>query len=555
MRSEDGRYAISCTGSIYNHTLLREELAAKGCIFRTASDAESVLYAFAAWNEGCLARLRGMFAFAIADFQEEYVFLARDQFGVKPLQYRVEPGCFAFSSELPPLARMEGFASPEIDPASMAQFFRYQYIASPNSIYKNIRKLPPAHAMRVNFDGQASALRRYHSFSFQSARNSFSDAMRDTEILTRNAVTDAALSNAPIGVFLSGGIDSTLVATYLAKFVSRDIPAFTIAFKEHAYSELEHAQEAASRLGLKLDAAYVEAPALDKLPRILSCYGEPYGDSSVLPTWHVAELARKHVAVALSGDGGDELFGGYHSYAAWLPASRGSHVRNALRAALRLQPRTVLRHLRLLNQEAPRTVEFWHNFIQYYAPDAIKGLLLPPYRNYAHELAAAFAAMSGREKECGALDLVQYLDLNTYMPECCLPKVGVTSIQHNLEVRPALLDTRILELATSLPESFRYRPDEGGKRIFKRLLLQEGFRREFVHRRKQGFGIPVDQWFYKGGHARALLQDLLQTHRQDMAAILRLDVVEHMLRQHSPSAPIGNKLWLVLACACWMHTR
>lgn len=554
MRSEDDRYAIVFNGEIYNHLELRRELEGLGYVFRTTCDTETLLYAYAAWGEACLRRLHGMFAFAIADFGSREVFLARDPFGIKPLYYRMESG-FAFSSELPPLAALSELPAPEVDASAVAQFFRYQYIASPRTIYASIRKLPPASCMRVGFDGQPVETHVFFDCPFKAEIRNHTAALQETDRLIRQAVIANTLSDVPIGVYLSGGIDSTLVAMNLAKSVSRAIPAFTIAFREEGYSELPYAQEAARHLGLKLHVEYVESLDLDRLPAILAPYGEPYGDSSVLPTWHVAQLARRHVTVVLSGDGGDELFGGYNSYANWL-AGRSFHpLLDAAKAALHLKPRATARHLlRALGRHGDRVAR-WHNHIQYYTPEHIAALLQPPFSEHAPRMADAFEQARSVVAASGDLDVSQYLDLHTYLPECILPKVDITSMQHSLEVRPALLDTGILRHACRLPQDMRYQPACGGKVLLKEILLQEGFSRDFVYRRKQGFGIPVNQWFARGGKARTLLEDMLSTHADTLSQYLVRPSVDAILANHDAGDMQGGRLWLLLAFSLWVDSR
>lgn len=554
MRSADGRHVIVFNGEIYNHLELRPELEARGHTFRTTCDTETLLCAYATWGAACLERLHGMFAFAVADFERREIFLARDPFGIKPLYYRTDSG-FAFSSELPPLSGLPGFPAPEVDTAAVAQFFRYQYIASPRTIFASIRKLPPAHCMRVDFQGQIQETRVYFDCRFKADIHDHATALQETDRLIGRAVVANTLSDVPVGVYLSGGIDSTLVAMNLARSVSRDIPAFTIAFREEGYSELPYAQEAAQLLGLKLNVEYVESPDMDKLPAILAPYGEPYGDSSVLPTWHVAQLARRHVTVVLSGDGGDELFGGYNSYVGWLAGKSFHPLRDAIKAAVHLKPRTTARHLlRALGWHGDRVAR-WHNHIQYNPPTRIEALLQPPYRQHAHDMAAGFEQARETIATFGDLDTSQYLDLHTYLPECILPKVDITSMQHSLEVRPALLDTAILRHACRLPQHMRYNPEYGGKLMLKEILLREGFSRDFVYRRKQGFGIPVHQWFDRGGKARALLEDMLSTHTVALSRYLVRSSVDDLLARHDSGDRQGGPLWLLLAFSLWIDNQ
>lgn len=555
MASSDSRYLITYNGEIYNHQQIRQQLRSAGYFFDTNSDTETLLYAFAAWGTDCLTKLKGMFAFAIADFQNRQVFLARDTFGIKPLCYRIEPGVFAFSSEIPPLADMSCFPAPTVNESSVSQFFRYQYISAPNSIYDNIYKLPPAHAMRVNFEGDIESIWRYKEYTFTPEIFDFDSAVSQTKTLVSDAVLSNTMSDVPVGVFLSGGIDSTLVAMNLVQNYDINIPAFTITFEENDFSELPYAKYAANHLGLKLTIESISNFSLESLPEILSFYGEPFGDSSALPTWHVAKLARQQVSVALSGDGGDELFGGYQSHAAWLLRSQENHFLRLIESLFTLRAKNFFHYLQLLLHRPQLSVNYWHQFIQYNSPKEIENLLTPPYAKHGNEMADGFKYMCDKEVNTQLLDFVQLLDMNTYLPECILAKVDIASMQHGLEVRPALLDSDLLEFALRLAPSCRFNNQYKGKAVLKQILLDSGFSKDFVFREKHGFSIPVDHWFLKGGKAYKLLKDLIYTYKTEAEQFLNLRYVEKLLSRHSLEKPCGSKLWLILAFLCWIANQ
>jgi asparagine synthase (glutamine-hydrolysing) len=310
MRSHDGQLCVTHNGEIYNLPELRLELSNKGHEFRSNSDTEVLFAAYREWGTDCLVRFRGMYAFALVDFEHEEVFLARDLFGQKPLFYRSSSGCFAFASTLPALVDLPPLPSLSIDPEAICLFFSYQYIPHPHTIYLETRKLPPGTALVVNFDGEIKRQWKHSEFSFSSPyRFQLKDTLDEADATLYETVRLYSHVDVPIGVLLSGGIDSTLISLYLARTSGREIPAFTMAFKEEEYSELEHASAAAEDLGLKLHISMMEESKIDCLGDILSHYGEPYGDSSVFPTWHIFQTARDQVKVVLSGDGGDELFG------------------------------------------------------------------------------------------------------------------------------------------------------------------------------------------------------------------------------------------------------
>ncbi|WP_297672424.1 asparagine synthetase B, partial [uncultured Desulfovibrio sp.] len=476
-------------------------------------------------------------------------------FGIKPLLYRTD-GLFAFSSELPPLAALACLPQPGVDASALAQFFRYQYIAAPRTIYKDIRKLPPAHCMLVDFSGGIKKIWQYHAFHFAPAAIGHDEALAATERVIQSTVAASTVADVPIGVYLSGGIDSTLMALCLTRVVGRSIPAFTIAFREEGFSELPFAQRAAQHLGLNLHEEYVESMARDKLPDILAPYGEPFGDSSVLPTWHLAQLTRRHVKVVFSGDGGDELFGGYSSYAHWLTELRRRNLSGAMRAAMTFRPKEALRCLRSVWRRSKRDVDTWHRFMECNTPKAVARLLTPDFRSHAGDMADVFSSVKGHERDFASdLDMAQYLDIRTYLPEDILYKVDVTSMQHSLEARPAFLSPDVLAHACRLPEECRRQEAGGGKVMLKELLLEAGFPPSFVHRRKQGFAIPVNAWFTRKGAARALLMDMLATHGREMAAYIDLRNVQELLARHDASPRNGEQCWLVLAFALWLESR
>ncbi|MDL2317442.1 asparagine synthase (glutamine-hydrolyzing) [Desulfovibrio sp. OttesenSCG-928-A18] len=554
MTSVCGRYTICYNGEVYNHVELRKQLSEAGFAFRTRSDTETLMQAYAAWGKDCLLRLEGMFAFAIVDLEKRELFICRDLFGIKPLFYRIDKGGFLFSSELPPLLSPL-LPAPDINPAAPALFFRYQYVPAPHTIYKDIYKLPAAHWMRVDFEGNILDIEAYGDFSFKPESMTRAEAVELADTVIEKSVAISTRSDVPVGIFLSGGIDSTLVAMNVVKTLGTEIPAFTIAFKEDAYSELEYARVAAKVLGLKLHAAYVGEPDLDKLGNILSFYGEPFGDASVLPTWHVSRLAREHCTVAMSGDGGDELFGGYNNYIAWLKAVQGNHLTGMLRSYLTLNFKEGRYHKKQLKRGARKSVEYWHRFFQINSPEQLGLLLRPPFAGFANSIAPAMEPFKGKEKDFADLDLVQTLDCLTTQADAVLQKVDRASMQHSLEVRPPLLTASVLRMALSLPVEHRLSPEERGKAVLKEILLKKGFDRSFIFRRKQGFGIPVRLWFLKGRKARTMLEELLLQSGKELDQFIDVGHVRKMLDKHSEKYNFASELWMVMAFAHWLTGR
>lgn len=546
--SRDRRFAIVFNGEIYNFRELKKELQCAGYKFITNSDTEVLLYAYIEWKEKCLSRLNGMFAFAILDNKLKKIFLARDAFGIKPLFYRIGD-YFAFSSELPPLVTLFS-EPPSINPLSVALFFKYQYIPSPYTIYNNIYKLIPGHYMYIDFDG--TILNEDVFFEFKQYKESNTNENiffnKAKEILS-HSIAEKIYSDVSIGVFLSGGIDSTIVALFLTRVLGNNIPAFTIDFNEHNYSELSYAKLAAKKLGVHLHTDIVDSSCIDNLPQILHAYGEPYGDSSVLPTWYLSKLARSNVKVALSGDGCDELFAGYSTYKIFID-SQPINIAKRILSFKDITPRLCYQFLKSLPLFFQGKNEFWHSLINYYSEQSLKDLLEENLEKFSNATAPRLKSFDNMS----ALSFAQLCDLQSYLPDCILPKVDITSMQHSLEVRPALLDTKIVDFAFSIPENLRYSPTYGGKVILKKILLDAGFPSDFVHRQKQGFAIPVNEWFQRGKLARTMLEDLLSTHKHICRDFLKIEKIYGLLTQHDNSKNIGNKLWLLLSFMIWIDS-
>jgi asparagine synthase (glutamine-hydrolysing) len=548
-----GRYVITFNGEIYNYKDLRKELVTFGYHFRTSSDTEVLLLAYQHWGKQCLDHLEGMFAFAIADFEKRVVFCARDPFGIKPFVYRIGEHGVAFASEIPSLKDLPEWKNLTIDSEAVALFFRYQFIPAPHTIYKEIRKLRAGHAMEISFDNSVPLIWQYFSPILQpDPRFTLEEAEYEVEQAIKEAVLAATVSDVPIGVFLSGGIDSTLIALNLAQFYDDKIPAFTINFHEKSYSELDYAQEAAKKLNLNLTVDTVGADIIQSAPKILANFGEPFGDSSILPTWEVSRLAKKHVTVVLSGDGGDELFGGYGSYSAWVQNNSNSYLLSSvLHNFLSLHLRAVKRDLCKVFKRKD-FISFWHEHIQYYSPESLCGLLLNPYHSYSNLFAESF---QDRKKTSNyGLEFAQYNDLLSYLPDCILPKVDIASMGHSLETRPPLLSKKVFEIASRLPSSSKMNSRMEGKLILKNILRKNGFSPSFVDRPKQGFAIPRVFWFLEDGKARKSLEEIIHDSSL-LKEFLNIDYVLGLLNKHSLNSDMSGSLWLVYVFAVWLYSN
>jgi len=548
MITTDGRLAVVFNGEIYNFRKLRQELAGAGYDFRTDSDTEVILQAYARWGRDCVDKLRGMFALCVCDFTAGRLFLARDHVGIKPLFYRHGDGFFAFASELSALRAVDA-PQPEGSLQSVDYFLRYQYIPWPHTIFHDVSKLPPAHSLEVDFDGGVSQPRRWWRIRFDPAPAS---KARDVQELVRErlalAVRRSLVSDVPVGLFLSGGMDSTVVALEAVRqgLAPR---AFSIGFQEAGLDELQYARQAARQLGLALECEILEHAGLDILPELLEHYGEPFGDASAIPTWHVSRMAGDQVKTVLSGDGGDEAFGGYDRYLTWVRGGRWSRPRRRelwrdLRAG-RVKNLTSLVDVLGFGPEA------WIRFIAYaFYPQRIR-LWKPEWRHLADTQAQAFTAAWRHARSNPGMALPQSMDLETYLPDAILTKVDRASMMHGLEVRPALLDRDLLEACARLPESCKSGPQGNGKLLLQQVLLEK-FDKDFVNRPKQGFGIPRGKWLSPGGRGWEMLGDLLLANRNSpLHDWFDSSEIERHIRMHERGLDNSQHTWLLLVLAVW----
>ncbi|PYS84880.1 MAG: asparagine synthase (glutamine-hydrolyzing) [Acidobacteria bacterium] len=566
MADEDKTVWITYNGELYNFRELKAQLKSKGHRFVTDCDTEVVIHAYQEWGVDCVTKFRGMFAFAIADFRQRVLFLARDHFGIKPLHYRVGNEYLAFASELSALRKVDD-APPTGSLQAVDLYLRYNYIPTPHTIYHEVYKLPPASYMVIGFDGDRSGPVKYWDVQFRS-KNGLSE--RDWEERAEETIRDSVkahlVADVPFGVFLSGGIDSTLVAWQMSEILKTPVRAFAIGFNEQQYSELAYAEEAARGCGVELHSEIVRDDALQILPDLVAHYGEPFGDSSCIPTWYVSRLAREHVPMVLSGDGGDEAFGGYWSYVNWMNADPILEARQLMRSAIQstrqLAPRAGFYWLRKSLKKSLQTflkngneLSEWQKLVLYIGEEHRRALWRPEFHNAMASSSEVFKNADVKARKWNRLAYAQYLDFQTYLPCDILTKVDVASMYHGLEVRTPLVDRGVVDLATSLPTLQRFRRDQSGKAVGKYLtkkVLGKVFPDEFIHRPKMGFGIPRAEWFYEGCSGRRLWDQVTVDESAPLYQFFKRDQVQALMDVHSPKHDNSGALWLLLVMGIWL---
>ena len=456
MSDDTNQYSVTYNGELYNYKLLRIELEKKGFNFRTDSDTEVILNSYICWGEGCLNRFRGMFAFAILDKLKDTVFLARDPFGIKPLCFYNDESFFAFSSEISAFKKIPGFDK-TISLQALDMYLWLQYIPAPESIFKSVKKLMPGHCMLLDKDGNTLYNKAYNNFSFKpDFKRKESDWLEELDHKLEKSVKLHLMSDVPYGAFLSGGIDSTAIVSIMAKELKKPIKTFSIGFNESSFSELPYARKVAEKWGTDHYEEIVEPEALKILPDLVRHYGEPFGDSSALPTYYLSKLAAEHVPMVLSGDGGDEIFAGYGSHINWMKEiSKPDWVENLPSIRQKIYP--------ILNKLSPNKYpktwkkprfDVWIKYVEYLNTNWRTKLWKNEYKQFIQVKNTSVENSFSEGLKFQGVNTVQYFDIQNYLPNDILTKVDIASMMHGLEVRTPLIDMELWDFALTIPEKF-----------------------------------------------------------------------------------------------------
>jgi asparagine synthase (glutamine-hydrolysing) len=568
MSNEDGTVWVSFNGEIYNFPTLRTELEARGHRFATYSDTEVIVHAYEEYGTGCLSRFRGMFAFAVWDQRQRRLFLARDRVGKKPLFYAWADGQFVFASELQALRQHPGVRR-ELNPAAVDDYLTYGYIPAPGTAFQGVFKLPPAHFLTLDVpeDGSEVAderVERYWCLDYTPKLELDEEEAAEglLEVLTE-AVRLRLIADVPLGALLSGGIDSSVVVALMSQLTDRPVKTFSVGFEEKAFNELPYARLVAQRYGTDHHELVVRAGALEVLPTLVRHYGEPFADSSAIPSYHVARLTRQHVTVALNGDGGDESFAGYERYLASGLAERYQGIPRPLRVGMieplaALIPGTLPRRNRLgqakrfLQVAAQPTARRYLRWVTYFTPEQRQGLYTPEFQTHlaGHDgdawLLRQFDAVGcdGGDR----LDALLATDVRSYLPYDLLVKMDIATMACSLEARSPLLDHKVMEFAARLPARFKLRGPTLKyllKKVARKLLPPQN-----LNRRKMGFGIPVGDWMR--GELRPLLDDVLLSPQALGRGYFRPEVVHRLVRENAEGAHDHTyQIWSLLWFELW----
>ena len=575
MASSNGRYVMVYNGEIYNHLDFRNELDSahrrRGWVGH--SDTETLIEAIAHWGiETALGKCNGMFAFALWDREQRTLTLARDRMGEKPLYFGCVNGTFLFGSELKAL-RQHPLWQADIDRNALALYFRFQYVPAPYAIFQNINKLRPGHLLTVTWDSGPQWSETVYWDIEKQARlgltehNAASAEERVDELhnLLDDAVAKRMIADVPLGAFLSGGYDSSLVVALMQKHSHRAVRTFTIGFDEHDYNEAPYAKRVAQHLGTQHEELYVTASdALEVVPQLSTIWCEPFGDSSQVPTYLVSALASKQLTVALTGDGGDESFYGYTRYrrseAQWKSVSKYPHsMRKVAAALLRATPRSLLGSVMQAVRSGygltglSETLQYLHDVIAYADPRLAYRARISHSHNPGALVLGSNPAPTVFDKACDSptAAMMQLLDMQSYLPDDILVKVDRASMARSLETRAPLLDHRLVELALRIPSAMQL--DRGSGKYLLKQIAHRYLPEHLLDRPKTGFGVPIDAWLR--GPLRSWAENLLNKTRLTNEGYLQPDLVwARWLEHQNGSRNWQYQLWDLLMFQSWLES-
>ncbi len=555
--NEDGSIWIVFNGEIYNHVELRDELIKKGHKFQTKCDTEAIVHAYEEYGEECPKKLNGMFGFAILDLRKRILFLARDRLGIKPLYYYHDSRKFAFGSELKSILQVPNIPR-EVDLRALDLFLTFEYIPSPYSIFQGIRKLPPGHSLTLK-DGRIN-IKEYWDLNFDEKEVPEGELCEQLLELFQDAVKIRLMSDVPLGAFLSGGIDSSAIVAMMSRVMDRPVKTFSIGFKEDTYNESHYAQQIANHFNTEHHVEIIEPNALELTEKLVGFLDEPFGDFSIFPTYLVSKMARKHVTVSLSGDGGDELFAGYDTYI----ANKAGRAYERLPGLLRSAMHPILNHIPptekkkgLINRakrfvegmELPADLEHtrWMIFLQ----EAEKNKL---YSNDVQDMLNGSDSFEfirnyfNRVNTSDPLNRQLYVDIKSYLVDDILVKVDRMSMATSLETRVPFLDHRFVEFSATIPSSLKLQ-GKNTKYLLKKAM-EDVLPPQILNRGKEGFSIPIKNWLKED--LKPLMLEVLDQQKIKREGFFNANYVEQLKKEHlSGKENHSHRLWSMMVLGIW----
>ncbi|RKY32726.1 MAG: asparagine synthase (glutamine-hydrolyzing) [Candidatus Omnitrophota bacterium] len=561
MSNEDSTLWFVFNGEIYNYRELRQELIGKGHKFKSASDSETLIHLYEEMGEDCIESIRGMFAFAIWDAKKQILFLARDRIGKKPLLYSFNNGVFCFASEFSALLK-SGLIKKDINLNAINSYLSYGYIPAPFTIYRSVYKLLPAHTLILKKNQIQT--REFWQLNYAKKIN-ISEKEAEVEILRRlkEAVGLRLYSDVALGAFLSGGIDSSSVVALMSELSSEKVKTFSIGFEEKEYSELKYAKNIARKFNTEHHEFIVKPKALEVLPLLVERYGEPYADSSCIPTYYVAQQTKRYVTVALNGDGGDELFAGYERYqgmvAAQLYKSLPKVIKMIISGSCRclpdsINPKNRFRNIKRFMEAADLKTQYRYFRWMGIFDDSLKNSLYSDnFSNKLDKLGPYQYLLDcfDKNENLDFLDKLLLIDATTVLPNDYLVKVDIAGMSNSLEGRSPFLDHKFMEFAASLPAEYKLR--NFVKKYIMKKIIRRFVPKENIFRRKMGFAVPIAAWFRN--EMKEFLCETILSERALARGYFKKEVVSTLVKQHlERQKDHAFQLWALLMLELW-HKR
>ncbi len=541
LSNEDESIWITFNGEIYNYLTLKDSLIRLGHQFKTNSDTEVIVHLYESFGTDCVKKLDGMFAFAIYDNNRKKIFLARDRLGKKPLVYSINNNSFIFASELQALSSFPSF-SKELNPQAISDFLSFTHIPAPLTIYKEAFKLRPGHCLELDIPSKKISINRYWKWNFSTKIDiSFPEAKIELKRLLRKAVQKRLMSEVPLGCFVSGGLDSAVVTSLMSEFLKGDLSTFTIGFDDPQYDERNYAQIVAEHFKTNHHVQKVTPSDFSVIDKIIRSFGEPFADSSMIPTYQLSEFARKDITVALSGDGGDEFFGGYYRYNVFryahaldvIPQNTRRFIANFLEKILsssgdeRTFQGKARRIFSLMKEDGLSRYFDMLNKVDVDVKQSIFGDRLKisdinPTVNHLKELSESLTS-------CDSIEKLMELDIYSYLSDDILTKVDISSMSSSLEVRSPLLDYDVIEFLAKLPIRFKNTLTSRKKLLIE--TFKEDLPKEIFTRKKMGFGVPVGRWIKNEWKAKSM--EFLIDSEISKHGYFKSSEVERLFKSHS----------------------
>ena len=564
MCNEDGRTWIVFNGEIYNFQEIREQLEKKGHLFKSKSDTEVILHAYEEWGVECLNHFRGMYAFAIWDSKQRQLFIARDRLGKKPLVYFHQNGHFAFGSEIKALLQIPGIGK-KVNGNAIHDYLTYQYVPAPDTIFEGIKKLPPAHYLIYDREGNVK-VERYWKLHFSPCGQTEMD-LREISHRIRAELEESVkvrlISDVPLGAFLSGGVDSSLIVGIMAKLSGRPVKTFSIGFEEKEFDELSYAQLVSNHFSTEHHEFIVKPDAIEILPKLVWNYNEPFADSSAIPTYYVAKMTKAYVKVVLTGDAGDENFAGYPRYLRSRWVASFTKIPDKLRknllprflrgfSTLRWREKTLNRLSDFMESLSSDQAMNYAEQIKIFNAKEKEDIYTEDFREKVEKFDSwDFVLKKFEESEAeDLLEQLLYVDINSYLPEDLLVKIDIATMANSLEARVPFLDHKFMELVAGIPPCLKL------KGTVTKYILKETFQ-EFLpeaifKRKKMGFGVPVSRWFRN--ELKDYVYEILLDPRTLNRGYFRREGIERLLNDHIAARyDHSSQIWALLFLEIWFR--